>query len=390
MMHKSIDTATLRKWLSTGQPVTVLDIRADEDRSQWSIPGSLHIDAYKDLKEGRPGPLADALLPKAAPVVTICNMGRVSQTAADVLRARGFDALFLEGGMKSWSLAWNTASVPLAGGSSRIIQFRRSGKGCLSYLVSSKNEAIIIDASLPPEVYLNAAAELSTQIRYVVDTHIHADHLSRSRLLAERAGGELVLPMQKRVQFDFKPLAPGDSLSFGNETLRAVPTPGHTIESTSYLMNGKALFTGDTLFLAGVGRPDLHADKDAAQERAKLLFKSLKQLFSFDPEMLVLPAHAGEPIPFDGRPLFGRLGDVAGRLQDWLSSEEAFVERILQRLPPTPPNHQRIVELNEAGIMPEGDSPVPRGLNPPGGHHHLLAVRWSGSPLHPAGLAWPH
>ena len=88
-MHKSIDTATLRKWLSTGQPVTVLDIRADEDRSQWSIPGSLHIDAYKDLKEGRPGPLADALLPKAAPVVTICNMGRVSQTAADVLRAHG-------------------------------------------------------------------------------------------------------------------------------------------------------------------------------------------------------------------------------------------------------------------------------------------------------------
>jgi len=108
-----IDTATLRDWLEGGRPVTVLDIRTGEDRSQWSIPDSVHIDAYNELKQGRPGPLAEAELPKENPVVTICNMGKISQVAAKVLRDRGFDALFLEGGMKSWSLAWNTAEVPI-------------------------------------------------------------------------------------------------------------------------------------------------------------------------------------------------------------------------------------------------------------------------------------
>lgn len=354
-MSNPIDAEVLRQWLTARKPVTVLDIRPEEDRAQWSIPGSVHIDAYDDLKQGRPGAVADVLLPKEIPVVTICNMGHTSQTAARVLQARGFEALFLEGGMKSWSLAWNTAEVPVKDGRIRIIQVRRTGKGCLSYVVGSHQEALVIDASLPPQVYLELASQSGLRIRHVLDTHIHADHLSRSLSLARAAGATLLLPPQGRVRFPFTPIAHGDTVTVGEASLTALLSPGHTSESTAYVVNGKALFTGDTLFLSGVGRPDLHADAGAARERARLLYHSLNQLLALGPDVLVLPGHTSEPIAFDGIPLATSMREVAGRLRDWLASEEGFVERILTRIPPTPPNYTRIVKLNEAGAMPEGD-----------------------------------
>ncbi len=354
-MNKSIDTETLRQWLASGKAVTVLDIRTEEDRAQWSIPRSIHIAAYEELKAGRPGALADAVLPADVPVVTICNMGRVSQTAARALQARGFEALFLEGGMKSWSLAWNTAEVPVRDNRIRILQIRRTGKGCLSYLVGSRQEALVIDASLPPEVYLELASQHSLQIRYVLDTHIHADHLSRSMSLAKASGAVLLLPPQGRVHFPFTPIAHGDMVTLGEATLTALRSPGHTLESTAYVLNGEALFTGDTLFLSGVGRPDLHADASSAQDCSRLLYHTLNQLLALGPDVLVLPAHASQPIAFDGLALVAHLGEVAARLRDWLSSEEAFIEHILKRIPPTPPNYTRIVELNESGVLPEGD-----------------------------------
>jgi len=128
-MSKAIETNTLRDWLESHQPVTVLDVRSDEDRAQWSIPGSLHINAYEALKAGQPGDLAGAMLPHDRPVITVCNAGRVSQTAAAILADRGLDARTLVGGMKAWSLAWNTADIPLQDSTVQVIQVRRTGKG---------------------------------------------------------------------------------------------------------------------------------------------------------------------------------------------------------------------------------------------------------------------
>ena len=110
---KQMDVDTLRGWLEKGQPVTVLDIRNSDDRAQWSIPGSMHVNAYAALKAGDPNALQQVELPVGRPVVTICNAGVVSQVAAEQLRRRGLDAAGLVGGMKSWSLAWNTADLPL-------------------------------------------------------------------------------------------------------------------------------------------------------------------------------------------------------------------------------------------------------------------------------------
>lgn len=282
-MDSQIDVRTLRQWLEEKRPVTVSDVRLDEDRAQWSIPGSIHVNAYEALKAGQPNVLSSVELARDIPVVTICNQGRVSRLAAQYLADRGVPALSLLGGMQAWTLAWNTAHLKLA--QFEITQVRRTGKGCLSYLLSSQNEAIVIDASLEPELYVELSEQRGLRIRYVLDTHIHADHLSRSKRLAEATGAELWLPEQDRVHFPSHALKGGGELRFGDSRLQAIHTPGHTSESTCYFVDRQALFTGDTLFL----------------------------------------------------------------------SQENFKERILARIPPTPPNYTRITELNESGELPDVD-----------------------------------
>ena len=354
-MAKQIEAETLREWLDAQQPVTVLDIRTDEDRAQWAIPGSLHLNAYEALRAGEPGLLGDATFPLDRPVVTVCNAGRVSQTAAEMLADRGFDARSLAGGMRAWSLAWNAADVPLSDASVRVIQVRRTGKGCLSYIVGSSGEAAVIDPSVSPDVYLELAHRQGWSIRYVLETHIHADHLSRAKEVATRTDAVLLLPPQDRAKFAFTPIPHGEQIRLGEATLRALHTPGHTNESTSYVLNEAAVFTGDTLFTNGVGRPDLHADPDAARARARSLFRSLNQLRHLSPQIVVLPAHASEPIAFDGLPVAARMDDINSWLAGWLTSESGFVDRVTSHLPPTPPNFVRIVALNEAGDFSTSD-----------------------------------
>ena len=355
MMTMQIEAETLREWLDAQQPVTVLDVRTDEDRAQWAIPGSTHLNAYEALRAGEPGALADAAFPLDRPVVTVCNAGLVSQTAAEMLAERGFDARSLAGGMKAWSLAWNAAEVPLPDQSCRVIQVRRTGKGCLSYVVGSSGEAAVIDPSVSVDVYLELADRHGWSIRYVLETHVHADHLSRARELVRQTGAVLLLPPQSRVRFAFTAIADGERIPLGSASLTAMRTPGHTDESTSYALNGVAVFTGDTLFTNGVGRPDLHAAPEAARQRARALFTSLTRLHAFPPHTMVLPGHASEPIAFDGRAVAAPMSDVETWLSGWLASEAAFVRRVTSKLPPTPPNFARIVELNEAGEFPTTD-----------------------------------
>lgn len=352
-MESQIDVRTLREWLEEKRPVTVLDVRTDEDRAQWSIPGSIHVNAYEALKTGRAEALSNVDLPRDVPVVTICNRGIVSGIAAKRLAEKDIPAASLQGGMQAWTLAWNTARLNLA--QLQITQVRRTGKGCLSYLLSSGNDAVVIDASLEPELYIELARPGGLRIRYVLDTHIHADHLSRSKRLAEAADAQLWLPEQDRVHFPYHALRDGSELSFGDSLLQAIHTPGHTTESACYFVNRQALFTGDTLFLSGVGRPDLHASSDEAHQRASQLYCSLKRIFALDPNVLIFPAHTSEPVPFDEKVLTARLGDVAVQLHGWLASEEGFADKIIARIPPTPPNYTRITELNEMGASIDGD-----------------------------------
>ncbi|MGH2616330.1 MAG: MBL fold metallo-hydrolase [Thermomicrobiales bacterium] len=351
----AIEVDELRAILEEHQRVTVLDVRKSEERAEWAIPGSLHIDAYEALKAGDANALAAADIAKDVPVVTVCGAGKMSLVAMEQLRSRGYDARSLTGGMKAWSLAWNSAVVPVSGSEATVIQVRRTGKGCLSYLIGNGGEAVVIDASLEPRVYQQIAADHGWVITHVLDTHVHADHLSRSPLLAGVTGATLHLPDQERVSFAFTPIRDGETLSIGSSQIVALRTPGHTMESTCYLLDGRALFSGDTLFLAGVGRPDLEASADEARQRARLLHASLRRVLALPRETLLLPGHTSEPAPFDKQPIAATLAQLACRVEMLALSEEAFLAAILARIPPTPPNHAQIVTLNEAGILPDGD-----------------------------------
>jgi len=352
---KTISVETLRVWLEEGRPVTILDVRPTAERAEWAIPGSIHVDAYDALRAHNPAALADVDVPSDGPVVTVCAAGKTSQIAASQLQARGLQALSLDGGMKAWSLAWNTAEVLVPANDVRVIQVRRTGKGCLSYLIGAGEEAMVIDASLDPQVYLDLARSHGWQITSVFDTHIHADHLSRSRQLAQMSGAKLFLPDQQRVSFPFTAMRDGDTLATPHLMLTALHTPGHTPESTCYLLNHAILFTGDTLFPTSIGRPDLHADEQEARARSSLLYHSLHKLLALPSETLVLPGHASQPVPFDGKLVGARLAEIDEQVGILHTTQTVFVETLLRLLPPTPPNYERITRLNEAGKVPDGD-----------------------------------
>ncbi len=363
MSVPTISTEELRELLECRAPVTVLDVRPAAERAEWAIPGSVHVDAYGALRSGDPTALTDFHPTNGGPVVTVCAAGKTSALAAQRLRARGLDAVSLEGGMRAWSLAWNTADLPFPASTAGVVQLRRTGKGCLSYLIGSQGDAVVIDASLDPQVYRRVAEKHRWRICTVLETHVHADHLSRARALAADTGAALCLPTTDRVSFEYAPLKDGDMVRVGSAGLRALHTPGHTPESTSYLLHDRALFTGDTLFLAAVGRPDLEASAEQARRRAHVLHASLHRLVALPPETVVLPAHTSEPVAFDGRPISATLGEVQKRTSLLRETEETFVNQILTRLPPTPPNHHRIVALNEAGTLPDDPTELEAGAN---------------------------
>jgi glyoxylase-like metal-dependent hydrolase (beta-lactamase superfamily II) len=232
---------------------------------------------------------------------------------------------------------------------------RRTGKGCLSYLIGADGVAAVVDPALAPEVYLALAQEYGWAITRVVETHIHADHVSRSRAVAAHSGATLYLPANAPVTFPFVALDDGDEIAIGPSRLKALHTPGHTLESTCYLLDHQALLTGDTLFIGGVGRPDLEASADEARLRAQQLYRSLQRLLALSPQTLVLPGHTSQPVAFDGIVLTSTLAEVHEHVSLLHLPEAEFVESILSRLPPTPPNHDRIVALNQAGVLPAGD-----------------------------------
>lgn len=360
MTPGSIPVGELQGLLAAGRRVTIVDVRSPAE-IDWAVPGSIQVDAYGDLQCGRLGPLAELNLAQG-PVVTVCGIGRTAAIATDLLRAGGIDALTLEGGMRSWSLAWNVADVTVAG--IQVIQVRRAGKGCLSYILGSGSEAVVIDAALDPDVYLGLVRERGWRLVAAVETHIHADHLSRSRPLARRAGVELWLPAQGRIRHPFRPLAEGDRISFGSAGLVAVHTPGHTAESTTCLLNGAAAFTGDTLFIGGVGRPDLEGGTRAELEaRARLLHASISRLLGLPEAVLVLPGHAAEPIPFDRRIVATTVETIRDTVPLARLEADEFVQAVLARIPPNPPNHSLIVGFNERGELPHDPSELEAGGN---------------------------
>jgi len=249
--------------------------------------------------------------------------------------------------------------------------------GCLAqgaYFFQSKGEAAIIDPLREVAPYLGRAERDSVVIKYIFETHFHADFVSGHVTLAEKTGGRIVYGPNAQTSYDAHIAADGEEFQVGDVTIRALHTPGHTMESTTYLLldaGGRehAIFTGDTLFLGDVGRPDL-AQKSASltqEQLAGTLFNSLREkIMPLPDDVIVYPAHgAGSAC---GKNMMKETVDTLGNqkrmnyaLRPDMTQVE-FIQEVTDGLMPPPPYFPINVKLNKEGGYADIDEVLNQGL----------------------------
>ena len=263
----------------------LLDVREPDEVTEWQIPGVFNVPL---------GSLSARVgeVPRDKDIVVICAKGSRAQQGAEFLATQQIASRVLEGGMGAWGSTYDHVTGEFAGAT--VVQLRRRGKGCLSYVVGAGQRAVVIDPSRDLPQYLDVAKRYGWTITHVLDTHLHADHLSGARELAAAADASLWLNPADPFRFDFEPLVDGKSIELApgvDLVVSSVSVPGHTEGSTMYQLGQQAIFTGDTLFLESVGRPDL---AEEAEGYAHHLFHSLHdRVLPLNDDIMVFPAHFG-------------------------------------------------------------------------------------------------
>lgn len=231
---------------------------------------------------------------------------------------------------------------------------------CLSeaaYYIESNGEAAIIDPLRDIEKYIQMAADRKAKIKYIFETHFHADFVSGHIDLANKTGATIVFGPDAKTNFEKYSAADQEELSLGNVKIKVLHTPGHTLESTCYLLqdedgNPNALFTGDTLFVGDVGRPDLFSGNLTKEELAGYLYESLEKLKQLPDYVKVYPAHG--PGSSCGKNLgpntHSTIGDEKATNYAMQTQEkEAFIEAVTEGLN-TPPAYFPInARINKEG-----------------------------------------
>jgi len=252
--------------------------------------------------------------------------------------------------------------------------------GCLAqgaYYIESNGEAAIIDPIREIEPYIEMAKERNAKIKYVFETHFHADFVSGHIDLAKKTGAEIVYgPTTMETGFDFISGKDGQEFKLGNATIKLIHTPGHTMESSCYLLiddNGKetSIFTGDTLFIGDVGRPDL-AQKiiaELTQEKlAAFLFDSLRnKIMPLNDDIIVYPGHGagsacGKMMSDETTDTLGHQKQTNYALRADMSQEE-FIDAVLTGLTPPPGYFPQNVLMNIRGYE-SIDKIVEKGTKP--------------------------
>ncbi|MFD1512891.1 MBL fold metallo-hydrolase [Halomarina rubra] len=349
----SLTAEELKTRLDADESLRVLDVRNREEVEAWSIPAADHVTVpyMKFVAAGATGDVAtlaaDNGLDDGTDLVVVCAEGKASAEVADSLREAGVDAVNLADGMEGWARLYEATPFEET---PRLVQYVRPSSGCLSYLVVSGEEAVVVDPLRAfTDRYFADAAELGAELRYAIDTHVHADHVSGLRTLADE-GVEAVLPSgaTDRGLADperFTLLPPGGTLTVGRTELEAVATPGHTSEMTAYRV-GDVLLTGDGVFAERVPRPDLEAGAAGATDHARDLHRTLTQRLSVLPDaMRVAPGHY-DPDDGDGENAhISTLGRVRA-LPVFDMDAEAFVDYVTDRMGARPANYERIIAVN--------------------------------------------
>jgi len=380
MTHKETRQQTewtvqeLKDRLDRGDRFFLLDVRHRAEFDAWKVEGrtklpTLNIPYFEILEEGGQDDVVASVvayaqkklvnqLPKEQTILVVCAKGGTSAYVAEGLRQLGYDAVNLAGGTKAWGDFYQMKAVtelPMLS----IYQISRPARGCLSYVIASQDEAVVIDPLRHIEHYVNFVQEKRLKITFVLDTHGHADHISGGRMLADRVGAPYYLHPYDAIhpidvvpaQLSFEYVRDGQEFSVGAATIKTLHIPGHTLGNVVYLVNDIYLFTGDSIFIESVARPDLGG---RGETWAPLHYRALERLLRLPDRTVILPGHFSQLKEANAQGLFmATLGELKQKnegLQMVQKGERAFVQYILSNLPTFPPHYVDIKRVN-AGLL---------------------------------------
>jgi hydroxyacylglutathione hydrolase len=245
--------------------------------------------------------------------------------------------------------------------------FLYADTSCASYLVgcTSRSKLAVVDAHIDlVEAYVAEAERIGAPIVAVFETHVQADHVSGLPALVQATGATAYLPAGATVSFPHVPLAHGVRVELGNTLVTAHATPGHAPVHHAYVVADRArgtdepwlVFTGDSLLVNDVGRPDLHVSGGDPLPLARRQYRSVQSLLELRDEVLVLPSHYGGSVC--GRGLSGNPFSTIGferrhnRALAGMTDEESFAAALVADVPPAPADQAAIVAANRAGSIP--------------------------------------
>ncbi|XKE94394.1 MBL fold metallo-hydrolase [Metaplanococcus flavidus] len=358
MTVKAMTAKEVARKVIDNQPLFILDVRNGDAFADWKIEGGniQYLNTpYFDLLDGVEEVVSE--LPKDRDILVVCAKEGSSIMVAEMLDEEGVDAAYLEGGMKAWSEHLEPVKAGDLKNGGELYQFVRIGKGCLSYMAISDGEAAIIDATRMTDIFLDFAQEKGAKIKHVFDTHLHADHISGGRQIAEATGATYYLPPAdaEEVVFDYAELVNGLEVAIGDAKIEieALYSPGHTIGSTSFIVDDQYLMTGDILFIDSIGRPDLAGlAEDWVGDLRESLYSRYAELAD---ELVVLPAHfmIMDELNEDGS-VAKKLGDLFKENHGLnIEDEQEFRDMVTKNLPPQPNAYQDIRKTNMGKITPD-------------------------------------
>jgi glyoxylase-like metal-dependent hydrolase (beta-lactamase superfamily II)/rhodanese-related sulfurtransferase len=326
--------------LSNLDRLYLLDVRDNEEFSEYQIPGSVNI-PLSDLFDSK----TLQKIPQNKEIVTICPHGNRAMIASFALARAGINSSILAGGLTKWNQILKPVTV--VNDPVRIIQVQKIGKGCLSHIVESNKEAIVIDPLYPIEKYTELAKQNGFKITKVFDTHQHADHVSSARDLAKITDAQLYLSKYEGYDYDATFVGGGETIPFGKTTLRVIHTPGHTPGSLSFVVDEKHVFTGDILFVESIGRPDL---RDKAEEFTEELYQTMhEKLLSLPHYTMVFPTHHGQNVQAKNGSFYSTIQQ--SKNLPWLDiPKEEFVAKVVEKTLPRPMNYRKIIAINKGEL----------------------------------------
>lgn len=267
--------------------------------------------------------------------------------------------------------------------------------GCLAqgaYYIESDGEVAIIDPLREIQQYIDKAETNNAKIKYILETHFHADFVSGHVDLAKKTGATIVFGPSATTEYDIHSAKDGEELKVGKVTIKVLHTPGHTLESVTYLLrdeNGKdhAIFSGDTLFLGDVGRPDLAIKSDLTKEDlAVMLFDSLRnKIMPLADDVIVYPAHGagsacGKNLSKETVGVLGEQKRTNYALRADMTKAE-FVKEVLDGIAPPPQYFAKNAMMNKMGydafetVLKTGDIPLsPENFEALANHESALVL----------------